>query len=92
MSAHSDPVPSEDRRKNRRMTGECRVRVVVEGGELVGRTENLSPRDMLLFTDDEIRVTVELMSDGVVKCVPGRLVRREQLASGESGWAVEFLD
>lgn len=91
MSAKPDPYPFEDRRKNRRLTGECRARVIVEGGEMLGRTENLSHKDMLLFTDDEIRVTVELMSDGVVKCVPGRLVRHERLENGGSGWAVEFL-
>ena len=91
MSALPEPVPgSEERRKNRRLTAQCRVRVTIEPTELVGLSENVSARDVLVFTDDEVLVTVELMSDGVVKRVPGRLVRREILPGGRAGWAVEF--
>lgn len=89
MTAPDPSISSDDRRKGRRLSAQCRVSVQIAPTELVGLSDNVSAKDVLVFTDDEVRVTVELKSDGVVKRVPGRLVRRE-IVDGRAGWAVEF--
>lgn len=91
MTAIPDPTPLEDRRRGLRLTGSCRVRLTIDSLELEGSSDNISKEDVLVLTDEDLLVTVELMSDGVVKKVPGRLVRRQTHAQGGAGWAVEFL-
>ena len=52
--------------------------------------ENISRTGVLFHADGTINVMVEIEEGGMIKKVPGRLIRTERLGDAEQGWAVEF--
>ncbi len=90
-SKSSASQSSIERRRARRLAANAHIRVHIEPCDADGHSENLSQHDMLFLTDEDVRVTIEIEDDGVVKSTPGRLVRLEPTEDGGSGWAIEFL-
>jgi hypothetical protein len=87
-----DPKPSTtgERRASNRVSAENRVRLFLDGLELEGRSENLSHRGVLFYTDEPVRVTIELEEDGVMMRRTGQLTRLQSMRGESTGWAVEF--
>jgi hypothetical protein len=85
-----DASPNPRRRIAKRLQAQTDVRISIDAGELEGRTENISDRDVLFSTDEAMRVTVRIEDDGVVKLAPGRIMRVETDQDGTTSWAVRF--
>jgi len=66
------------------------VRVLVDGHQLLGETENFSRTDVKVYTDDRLAVTVEIEQDGMLKRLPGHVVRLEASPDKGNGWVIEF--
>ncbi len=79
-----------ERRTGIRVSMQSKVRLTVENPEFEGRAENVSQTGVLFFSDQDLAVTVEIEEDGVVKRVPGHLVRFQRMRGERTGWAVEF--
>ena len=79
-----------ERRRDRRLTAEGTIRIRVGDQELTGITENLSTSGVLFVTEDALRVTVEFEEDGMIKRLPGRVVRTQRMQGGATGWAVQL--
>jgi len=79
-----------ERRRARRLTNRGRVKLTIDTKELEGRADNVSQSGVLFFSEGELRVTVEVEENGIVKSRPGRLVRAQRMRGDRFGWAVEF--
>lgn len=79
-----------ERRRARRLTNRGRIKLSIETKELEGRADNVSQSGILFFSEGDLRVTVEVEENGVVKQRPGRLVRAQRMRGDRFGWAVEF--
>jgi len=79
-----------DRRVAERVETEEPLNISVESVSIRGRAENVSKSGVLFFTDENLRVTVELEEDGVVKRLSGSVVRLQAMRGQSTGWAVEF--
>lgn len=79
-----------ERRRARRLTNRGRVKLTIDTKELEGRADNVSQSGVLFFSEGDLRVTVEVEENGVVKRRPGRLVRAQRMRGDRFGWAVEF--
>ena len=79
-----------ERRDGTRVNAENRVRVFMDGLELEGRSENISHSGVLFYTDEPVKVTVELEEDGVMMRRSGQLTRMQSMRGESTGWAVEF--
>ena len=91
MSLHDDDsVQTDDRRGAHRHTAQHVVRMLVETSELTGPAENISSTGVLFFSDGQLRVTVEIETDGETTQRHGRLVRAQRMHGDSVGWAVEF--
>lgn len=66
------------------------VQLKVDAQELTGEADNLSRSGILFFTEGDLRVELEIESDGEVMKKTGRLVRCERIHDARRGWAVEF--
>ncbi len=90
----TDPDPqglsTPDRRREQRMTSSDAVKIHIQTADLDGVASNLSSSGILFFTDDELKVSVEVVSDGEAKTLTGHLVRCERIKGNHRGWAVEF--
>ena len=96
---HSDPNPyagkQEDtdvanRRRAPRSQVKGSVRLKVDAQDLAGEADNISRSGILFFTEGDLRVELEIESDGEVMTKTGRLVRCERIHDSRRGWAVEF--
>lgn len=79
-----------ERRRARRVTTRGRIKLSIDTQELEGRAENVSQSGVLFFSEGDLRVTVEVEENGVVKQRSGRLVRAQRMRGDRFGWAVEF--
>lgn len=82
--------PSDERRAAERQAKHLPVRLTVDSSGLAGTTENISGVGVLFFTDDSLRVSVEIEEDGRTKLRTGRLVRVQRMSLDSTGFAVEF--
>ena len=89
-SAASSSAAESDRRVAPRARLASRLTLRIEPVALDGHAENISRSGVLFFTENTLRVTVEIEDDGVVRERPGRLVRAERIRGEQQGWAVEF--
>ena len=80
----------DERRQSVRITRPGKVRIQVDASGITGDCENLSPTDVLFYSEQPLRVQVELEEDGQVRTVPGRVVRLEPMQGERSAWAIEF--
>ena len=85
-----DLAAEVDRRTAPRIEIEEPLEVGVEALTFRAKAENVSKSGVLFFTDKDLRVTVELEEDGVVKRMAGRVVRLQSMRGQSVGWAVEF--
>ena len=81
---------TQDRRSNDRQRMVAQVRMTVESTEVEGVTDNISQVGLLFFSQDTVRVRLEVETDGVVKHFNGKLVRAQRMKETSTGFAVEF--
>ncbi len=79
-----------ERRRAPRRPHRGQVRLLVDGGSLEGPCDNLSQAGVLFFSDDVLRVTIEIEEDGQTRAIEGQLVRVERMSESRAGYAVEF--
>lgn len=79
-----------ERRQSVRVTRPGSIRVRVEAVDLAGESENLSPTDLLFYSDEPLMVSLEYEQDGTLKQARGRVVRINPVQGERSGWAIEF--
>jgi len=78
------------RRRAARRESSASLRVFVETAEFDGQADNFSPHGVFFFSDEHVRVRVEVEEEGRKKSYTGKLVRVQQINADESGFAVEF--
>lgn len=86
----SSPTPPDERRAAPRQDKQLPVRLQLDATALSGTSENISGVGILFFTDDSLRVTVEIEEDGRTRTRSGRLVRVQRMTLDSTGFAVEF--
>jgi PilZ domain len=85
-----DETEIAERRTSQRRATRSPVRVGIETRTLEGIADNISQTGVLFFSDDQVRVTVELDDNGRTLHRTGRLVRAQRIEGERTGWAVEF--
>ncbi|HJO26660.1 MAG: hypothetical protein CMK00_08860 [Planctomycetes bacterium] len=88
--APDGPDLAEERRVDGRRACHGSLRLRVDSPHLAGQAENISETGILFFTNQPLRVTVEVEEDGVLSSRSGRLVRAQRVGGDSTGWAVEF--
>ena len=90
MSSKKPSSSTADRRTSDRQELEAPVRMSLELEHISGVSDNLSPAGLLFFTQEPIRVKVEMDQGGEMKSFTGRLIRVQQMNEETTGLAVEF--
>ncbi len=90
MPAKQPSSSTSDRRSSDREELEAPVRMSLELGHIGGVSDNLSPAGVLFFTEDPIRVRLEIDKGGETQSFQGRLIRVQQMNEATTGLAVEF--
>ena len=98
MSERENPFPdraepsstADERRHGGRSETRVAISVKVDTDEFTGRTQNVSQGGVFFFSDNQLRVTVELEQDGDQVTRHGRLVRVERMNEETTGFAIEF--
>ncbi len=87
-----DPLSAEvaERRGATRRALESPVRMRIEVDTLEGMSDNISTVGLMFFTDEPLRVTVEIGEPGGTRTYSGRLVRVQRMNDTNTGLAVEF--
>lgn len=83
-------VSVDDRRRSERVPLRAPVEMIVETGQLVGTTDNLSTIGVLFFSQEPLRVSIRVDVDGEEQTFAGRLVRVQRMSDQSTGFAVEF--
>ena len=80
-----------ERRGSDRRDVAAPLSVHVETVRFGGRTENVSRAGVFFFSEDRLRVTVQVQEpDGEVRVCSGHLVRVERMSEATTGYAIEF--
>jgi hypothetical protein len=79
-----------DQRRADREEVESLVRMRIDTDVVSGMADNLSEAGLLFFTDEALRVSVELVQDGQTRVFSGRLVRAQRMNETHTGLAIEF--
>jgi hypothetical protein len=87
---HGDPTSTADQRRTDRRAVEAPVRMCLETHELVGQSENVSRAGLLFFTEQPLRVTVEVNEPGGTRRFSGKLIRVQRMSESSTGIAIEF--
>jgi hypothetical protein len=96
MTYHEQPehddqgTSTDERRRNDRRRTRGVVHMSVETTNLTGAADNVSHSGILFFTDEALRVRLEIVQNGETRTVEGRLVRGQRMRDDHFGWAVEF--
>ena len=83
-------IETSDNRRTQRAPAHGRVKLTVLTTELEGFADNVSPTGIQLFSDGDVRVTLEIEEKGGVRHVHGRLVRAQRMRADDIGWAIEL--
>jgi len=89
-AGNEETIDLANRRSASREQTKGSVHLKVDAQDLMGEADNLSRSGILFFTEGELRVELEIESDGEVMKKTGRLVRCERIHDARRGWAVEF--
>jgi hypothetical protein len=89
MNDH-DSIGTADQRRTSRRSLEAPVELRMETGTLTGVSDNISRAGLLFFSDEPLRVTVEVRDNGVMRTYRGRLIRVQRVSESSTGLAVEF--
>ncbi len=79
-----------DKRQNIRQALEAPVLMRIETESLEGVSDNASSAGIMFFTDEPIRVTVEVSEPDGPRTYRGRLVRVQRMSETNTGLAIEF--
>jgi hypothetical protein len=91
FDSEQDPsLMSANRRRADRRTSEARITLRVRSEAIEGVTDNLSHIGVLFFTEDPLRVEIEVDEEGALRTFSGRLVRLQRMSERNTGFAVEF--
>ena len=87
---NGENTSTADQRRSDRRALEAPVRLRLETRELVGQSENLSRAGLLFFSDEPLRVSVEVQETSGVRTYTGRLIRVQRMSESSTGLAIEF--
>ena len=90
MHSPEEQVGLDDRRSEERHVEHGALRVFVESSQLAGEVENISPAGVYFFSTDQLRVRVEVESNGTTRAYHGRMARVARMSDSETGFAIEF--
>lgn len=79
-----------DRRQNARRAVVAQVKMSLDQPQIEGVTDNISRVGLLFFSQEPVRVTVEVVEEDGVKTYAGRLVRAQRMKETSTGFAIEF--
>ncbi len=79
-----------DQRRTNRKAHEAPVTLSIETHALEGTSDNLSRAGLLLYSEQPIRVTVEVAEASGKRTYKGRLIRLQRISDASIGLAVEF--
>ncbi len=92
MTVDQPSTNVQDQRRARRFSVEASVRMRFEADAIQGISDNVSQVGLMFFTEEPLRVTVEVDEDGETRTYTGRLMRLQRLNETNTGLAVEFDD
>lgn len=90
MSQERKETSLEDERSARRKSLEAPLTMRIEAHSIGGTSDNVSSVGILFFTEEPLRVTIELRENGATKTYSGRLARVQRMNEAMYGLAVEF--
>jgi hypothetical protein len=85
-----DSVGTTDQRRTDRRALEAGVTMRFETSQLVGQSDNISRAGILFYSDQPVRVTIELSDPSGPRTYHGRLIRLQRMSESNTGLAVEF--
>lgn len=80
---------ADQRRTNRRHV-EAPVTMRLETRELVGQSDNISRAGLLFYSDQPLRVSIEVAEADGPRTYHGRLIRLQRISDANTGLAIEF--
>ena len=81
----------DDRRRSERQAHQAGLTLRLTTDSIRGITDNLSQIGVLFFSQEPLRVEVEVVDgDGETHVRTGRLVRVQRMSEANTGFAVEF--
>jgi hypothetical protein len=89
MNEH-ETTGTADQRRTRRKSLESTVTMRLETDSLVGQGDNISLAGLLFYSDQPLRVAVEVEQGGTSRTYHGRLIRLQRISDSSTGLAVEF--
>lgn len=89
MKKHESTGTADQRRTNRRDI-EAAVTMRLETTALEGQSDNISRAGLLFYSDQPVRVTVEVMEPSGLRTYRGKLIRLQRISESNTGLAVEF--
>lgn len=90
MNTNPDNPIQDERRERERFDKHMPVQLTIDTSSLKGTTENISEVGILFFTEESLRVSIEVEEGGVRMVRKGRLVRVQRMSLENTGYAVEF--
>lgn len=85
-----DSVGTTDQRRMDRKAIEAGVTMHLETSVLAGQSDNISRAGILFYSDQPVRVTIELADPSGSRTYHGRLIRLQRMSESSTGLAVEF--
>lgn len=85
-----ESIGTADQRRTNRKAHEAPVTLSIETHALQGLSDNISRAGVLLYSDQPIRVKVEVAEAGGARTYTGRLIRVQRISDASIGLAVEF--
>lgn len=79
-----------DQRRTDRRALETGVRMRLETTVLEGQSDNISRAGILFYSEEPIRVTIEVAEPSGQRSYSGRLIRLQRISDTNTGLAVEF--
>ena len=90
MNSESNPTRTVDQRRADRRALEAPVRMHLETTTLEGVSDNISRAGLLFFSEEGLRVRVEVHEDEGTRSYLGRLIRLQRMSESSTGLAIEF--
>ncbi len=88
-----EPTTStQEQRRSARHVFEAPVSMKFEIDSIEGISDNISQVGVMFFTEQPLRVTVEIEEEGGTRSYSGRLMRLQRLNETSTGLAIEFDD
>lgn len=79
-----------DQRRDSREALEAQVTMRIETVTAQGQSDNVSRAGILFYTDEPIRVSIEVSGPSGPRVHNGRLIRLQRISESNTGMAVEF--